>query len=376
MALLLSLPVLFWLWPREPHAIVHTLKDYISFLCLLGALFSISGGISVTGDLEGTPKINSIFLALGAVLANIIGTTGASMVLIRAFLKTNSERKNTAHLPVFFIFVVSNCGGLLTPLGDPPLFLGYLQGVPFFWTLKLFPVWGFVVGSLLTIFYFWDRRAYRRESRQAIRKDKSEIQPLRIQGAMSLLFLVGVMIAVFVEAPWREALMILMVALSFIFGSKGARRHNQFSWGPILEVAILFAGIFMTMIPSLMILKERGASLGIVHPWQFFWLSGLLSSFLDNAPTYLTFLSLGQGLGQGLGCSADVVGVPTIFLKAISAGAVLMGANSYIGNGPNFMVKAIADHAGFKTPTFFGYIAYSTLILLPIFFCVTLIFFL
>ncbi len=370
-ALALSIPVLTWLAPHHPEAIHHTASEYVSFICLLGSLFVISGGIAVTGDLKGTPGVNTFFLALGAVLANVIGTTGASMVLIRPFLRTNSERENTSHLPVFFIFVVSNCGGLLTPLGDPPLFLGYLRGVPFFWTLKLLPIWGFIVASLLLIFFWWDRGAYERESASTVQLDTEKVEPLRLVGKRNLLFLAGVLLSVFLPSPWRELTMVGMTALALAFGNKDSRTINEFHWGPIKEVAILFAGIFVTMVPALMLLEERGAQFGVREPWHFFWLAGGLSSFLDNAPTYLTFLSLGQGLHL----PADLVGVPTKILEAISAGAVCMGANSYIGNGPNFMVKAIADHAGFKTPSFFGYMGYAMRVLIPLFLIITLVFF-
>ncbi len=368
---LLSLPVIAVLLSHEPVAILHTLQEYFSFICLLGSLFVISGGIAVRGDLEATPRVNIIFLAIGAVLANFIGTTGASMVLIRPFLKTNSERKRVRHLPVFFIFVVSNFGGLLTPLGDPPLFLGYLRGVPFFWTLRLFPIWLIAVSALLTIFYFWDRRCYQQETTKDLKRDKTNIQPIRLEGWKNVLFLCGVLYSVFMPTPWREGIMILMLVCSLVFGPKTARHHNNFQWGPIQEVAILFAGIFITMVPALMILKEKGPTLGIIQPWQFFWLSGSLSSFLDNAPTYVTFLSLAQGLHF----SPEVVGVPIKLLQAISVGSVFMGANTYIGNGPNFMVKAIADHAGYKTPSFFHYMVYSLGILFPIYFLITFLFF-
>ncbi len=370
-AALLSLPVLVWLMPHKPEAIQHTAIEYASFICLLASLFTISGGIAVTGDLEATPRVNTVFLAIGAVLANVIGTTGASMVLIRSFLKTNSERKVTAHLPVFFIFVVSNCGGLLTPLGDPPLFLGYLRGVPFTWTFKLFPIWMFMIAALLIIFYLWDKRAYEDEVVASLALDRESQEPIRIKGWINILFLAGVVGSVFVPTPYREMVMIGMALLSMAFGPKAARTFNEFKWGPIIEVAILFAGIFVTMVPALMILEERAAAFGVREPWHFFWLTGGLSSFLDNAPTYLTFLSLAQGLHL----PANIVGVPTKILEAISVGAVLMGANTYIGNGPNFMVKAIADHAGFKTPSFFGYMGYSLRILIPLFVVVTLIFF-
>lgn len=370
-AVLLSIPVLFWLIQHEPAAIGHTLTEYASFVCLLGSLFVISGGIAITGDLEGTPKANTILLAIGAVLANFIGTTGASMVLIRPYLKTNSERKVTAHLPVFFIFVVSNCGGLLTPLGDPPLFLGYLRGVPFFWTLKLFPVWLVTIALLLAIFLVWDSWAHRHETKKALAADRAHVRPIRLMGWRNVLFLGGVLYGVFLPTPWRELLMIHMAVLSILIGSKTARHYNRFTWGPIIEVAVLFAGIFVTMVPALMILEQQAPAFGVREPWQFFWLTGILSSFLDNAPTYLTFFSLGQGLRL----PADIVGLPTKILEAISVGAVLMGANSYIGNGPNFMVKAIADHSGFKTPSFFGFMGYAVMVLTPIYAVVHLIFF-
>ncbi len=368
---LLSLPILILLMRQNPAEIFHTLKEYFSFLCLLGSLFVISGGIAVHGDLKATPRVNTVFLALGACLANFIGTTGASMVLIRPFLRTNSERKITQHLPVFFIFVVSNCGGLLTPLGDPPLFLGYLRGVPFFWTLRLFPIWALMIGMLLLIFYLWDSKAYHREAKKDLIADTAQVQPIRLEGWSNLLFLGGVLYSVFLSTPWRELLMIHMAILSIFFGSKTARRHNRFAWGPLLEVAILFAGIFITMVPALTLLREHGAEFGIHEPWHFFWGSGLLSSFLDNAPTYLTFLSLAQGLGG----HAEIVGVSARLLMAISAGAVMMGANSYIGNGPNFMVKAIADHTGFKTPSFFGYMFYALVVLFPLYGVVHFLFF-
>ncbi len=368
---LISLPILILLREKDPLAIVHTLEEYASFICLLGSLFVISGGIFLAGDIQATPRVNATFLAVGAVLANLIGTTGASMVLIRGFLRTNSERKRVGHLPIFFIFIVSNCGGLLTPLGDPPLFLGYLRGVPFFWTMKLFPIWLVMVGILLITFYVWDHRAYRHETRKDLVKDRAQIQPLRLEGSVNFFFMAGVVGAVFLPTPWRELTMIGMAALSLLLGPKQPRHYNRFTWGPILEVMILFAGIFITMVPALILLKQNGAKFGIHEPWQFFWLTGALSGFLDNAPTYLTFLSLAQGLGL----PADVVGIPHRFLEAISVGAVFMGANTYIGNGPNFMVKAIADHAGFKTPSFFGYMLRAGMFLFPLYLIIHLIFF-
>jgi Na+/H+ antiporter NhaD/arsenite permease-like protein len=370
-SLFLSIPIAILLGLHAPQEILHTVKEYFSFICLLGSLFVVSGGISVTGDLRATPKVNTLFLAMGAVLANLIGTTGASMVLIRAFLKTNSERHHSKHLPVFFIFVVANCGGLLTPLGDPPLFLGYLRGVPFFWTLKLFPVWLFMIGSLLTIFYVWDSLAYKKELKKDLKEDRTHIEPLRLNGLINLVFLCGIIGAAFLPTPWRECVMIGLALLSLGTSPQRARQENHFTWRPILEVAILFAGIFITMVPALTLLKQHGPAFGINQPWHFFWLTGSLSSFLDNAPTYLTFLSLAQGLNL----SPEVVGVSSSILKAISVGAVFMGANTYIGNGPNFMVKAIADQARMKTPSFFGYMLYAVCILVPLYCLVQLIFF-
>lgn len=367
---LISLPILVWLLWYDSHALLHSLREYFSFIVLLGALYVISGGIALTGDLQATPKVNTAFLSVGCVLASFIGTTGASMVLIRPFLRTNSERAHTSHLTFFFIFLVSNCGGLLTPLGDPPLFLGYLRGVPFFWTFKLFFPWLIMNGLLLFIFYLWDRWAYRSESQAVLKKDIAQIEPLRLDGWKNFLFFGGVLCGVFLPSPWREALMVLMSLLSLWVGSKTARRENRFTWHPIVEVAILFAGIFVTMVPALILLKQHASVFGLTKPWQFFWLTGLLSSFLDNAPTYVTFLSLAQGLGL----PGEVVGIPENILMAISLGAVFMGANTYIGNGPNFMVKAIADHSGLKTPSFFRYLGYAILILFPLYGIIHLIF--
>ncbi|MBI4211529.1 MAG: sodium:proton antiporter [Deltaproteobacteria bacterium] len=368
----LATPVLAWLMFHEPSALMHSLEEYLSFIILLGSLFTISGGIAITGDLQGTPRINTLFLAIGAVLANLIGTTGASMVLIRAFVKTNSERRQIQHLPVFFIFIVANCGGLLTPLGDPPLFLGFLRGVPFFWTLKLFPMWLAMNGALLVIFYFWDLWAYRHETKQALRLDVQQIKALRYFGLHNLAFLAGVIGAVFFPTPWREILMLLMAFVSFrSTRSKRAQKINHFTWHPIAEVAILFFGIFVTMIPALQLLKAHAPALGLHEPWHFFWSTGLLSGFLDNAPTYLTFLSVAQGLRF----SGEIVGIPQLLLVAISLGAVFMGALTYIGNGPNFMIKAICEHAKFPTPSFVKYMGYSVGILIPLFLGLTWLFF-
>lgn len=347
----------------NPQAVLHELHEYVAFIVLLASLFIVSGSIVLRGDIEASPKNNVIFLACGSVLANVIGTTGASMVLIRPFLRTNQERKQTGHLPIFFIFLVSNIGGMLTPIGDPPLFLGFLRGVPFFWTLRLFPIWLFSITIVLTVFYFWDTRAYHRESLDDIERDFIEQAPLQLAGKINLVFLVGIVLGVFLPSPFRELDMGLMAVLSLRFAPPALRAENRFSYHPILEVAILFAGIFFAMIPALELLHLHGRELGMTQPWQFFWGTGLLSTFLDNAPTYLSFLSLAQSLDL----PKEVVHISHQMLMAISVGAVMMGANSYIGNGPNFMVKAIADEAGLKTPHFFQYIGIALLILGPIY---------
>ena len=345
---LLSVPILAYLFLREPMSVVHSMREYVSFIALLGSLFIVSGGIHLEGDLKATPATNTGLLALGGILANILGTTGASMLLIRTVLKTNSQRDHVPYLPFFFILIVSNCGGLLTPLGDPPLFLGYLRGVPFTWTLRLWPVWLVAMGWLLGLYYFIDKRAYAKETPSHLQKDAAEVVPLKLIGWRNVALLFGIVLSVLIPTPYREISMVVIALASLAFGEKNARLSNDFAFGPIIEVAILFAGIFITMIPALQLLEHHGAAIGLTHPWHYFLASGSLSSVLDNAPTYLTFLSAAQGLNL----HNDVVGVPTAFLAAISAGSVLMGANTYIGNGPNFMVKAIADSAGYRTASF------------------------
>ena len=294
------------------------------------------------------------------------------MLLIRALLQTNRERQQVRHTVIFFIFLVSNIGGMLTPLGDPPLFLGYLQGVPFAWTFRLWPQWLFMSAVLLVIYYAWDTRVYARETPTARRRDRAQIEPLRVRGALNAVGLGVVVLAVaFLHAPWRELAIVTVAALSMWLTPAAIRRANAFTSYPIVEVAVLFAGIFLTMIPALDVLRARGAELGVREPAQFFWATGALSSFLDNAPTYLTFLALAQGLGL----ANEVVGVPHAILVAISVGAVAMGANTYIGNAPNFMVKAIAEEAKVSMPSFFGYMVYSGVILIPVFVATTVLFF-
>jgi Na+/H+ antiporter NhaD/arsenite permease-like protein len=370
-AFLWSLPIAVFFLFHAPHELVLSLKDYASFLLLLTALFIISGGIVLKGDLKATPEVNALFLLVGAVLANFVGTTGASMLLIRPLLQTNSERKHTVHIPIFFIFLVSNIGGCLTPLGDPPLFMGLIKGVPFFWTLRLFPLWAVTVAGVLLVFYLVDGYQYRKEECRDLIRDRRRVVPLHLTGTINFLWIAGVVVAIFLPFPYREGTLALMAILSLLTTQRQCRTDNKFTYNPILEVAILFAGIFVTMIPALLILNARGAELGITKPWHFFWATGSLSSFLDNTPTYLAFFSMAQGLGL----NGAMMGIPSAFLKAISAGAVFMGANSYIGNGPNFMVKVIAEEYKLKMPSFFGYMAYSCAILIPIFVGVTLVFF-
>ena len=371
-ASVLGAPILVLYIAREPSALLHMVTEYVSFIILLAGLYVISGGIMLRGDLVATPLTNAGFLAVGSVLASFIGTTGASMLLIRPLLQTNSERRHVTHTVIFFVFLVSNIGGMLTPLGDPPLFLGYLQGVPFTWTFRLWPPWLLMVLALLVVYVVWDTRQYAREPLAALARDRRRVEPLRVRGAVNVIWLVGMVFAVaFLRAPVREVVIVGLAAVSLWFTPSEIRRANGFTTYPIVEVAVLFFGIFLTMIPALELLHLRGAELGVRQPWQFFWATGALSSFLDNAPTYLTFLALGQGLRL----ADEVVGVPQAILAAISVGAVAMGANTYIGNAPNFMVKAIAEEAGVKMPTFVGYMLYSVTILLPLFLLVTLIFF-
>jgi Na+/H+ antiporter NhaD/arsenite permease-like protein len=373
----LSLPVIILFYHYgDLLPVLHEIEEYFSFIILLASLYIISGGIFLSGDIEATPRNNTIFLALGGIIANIFGTTGASMLLIRPFLRTNSERRLVAHIPIFFIFIVSNIGGLLTPIGDPPLFMGYLRGVPFFWTLRLFPHWLFMMTIVLIVFYLMDLYFWKRESPKAIRRDEEMIQPLALHGKINILFIFGVIFSViFLATPFREGMMIGLSILSLVFTPQGVHRRNEFHYAPIIEVAILFAGIFITMVPALLILEARGAEFGVRLPWHFFWTTGGLSSFLDNTPTYLAFLSLAEGSAHTTGLPQEIIGIPIKYLEAISVGAVFMGANTYIGNGPNFMVKVICEHHKVKMPSFFGYMLWSCGILVPLFVIITFIFF-
>jgi Na+/H+ antiporter NhaD/arsenite permease-like protein len=374
------------------HAII---ADYIPFIVLLFSLYTISGGIRLTGDIPAHPLTNTAFLFVGALLASFVGTTGASMLLIRPLLQINSERRRVKHTVIFFIFLVSNIGGSLLPVGDPPLFLGYLRGVPFLWTLHLLPQWGVALGLLLLVYFLFDTWAYRRELPADIQRDETRRYALKLSGKWNFLLLGGVVLAVGLLVPgrplpfthWvlpnlylREIAQLVLAGLSLRLTPRRIHAENYFNFIAIGEVACLFIGIFVTMQVPIEILKLKGETLGVTTPLQLFWASGMLSSFLDNAPTYAVFFELAGSLHLPnvavLGHVATATGqIPILDLTAISCGAVFMGANSYIGNGPNFLVKSIAESRGINMPSFFGYMVYSGLILIPIFMVISLIFF-
>jgi Na+/H+ antiporter NhaD/arsenite permease-like protein len=352
----------------------------------------ISGGIRLTGDLVAAPHTNLIFIAIGTLLASFIGTTGASLLLIRPLLQTNRERQYKVHTVIFFIFLVANIGGSLLPIGDPPLFLGYLAGVPFFWTLAMWQLWLPTSLFLLTIYYFVDRIYYAQELPYRRRLDEMMREPLRLRGLRNFIWLLGVVASVIFmhersPVPFfrflycRELSMLLMVGLALLTSPRQNWKDNEFTMGPITEVAALFFGIFITMTPALVLLKAKGSALGVDTQVEYFWGTGVLSSFLDNAPTYLVFFKTAAGsVTAGALEPVNLIGteidkVPHHILLAISAGAVFMGANTYIGNGPNFMVRAVAEEAGIRMPSFFGYMLWSGLILIPTFILVSLVFF-
>ena len=399
--------------PTIQSSVHVVLLDYLPFIILLTGLFTITGGIYIKGDFRGTPMTNAMFLLVGTIIASWVGTTGASMLMIQPMLRANKPRKRKAHIFVFFIFMVSNMGGSLTPLGDPPLFLGFLKGVDFFWTMHLLPETSFMAGTLLVIFFVIDTIMYRKDPMPpmdpAVPREK-----FGIQGAVNMLFMLGIVGAIIGSAALgkegaalsgeialgnlvklpiaglcRDALVLLMAALSIFATAKAIRAANNFSWHPIMEVAKIFAGIFICMVPALAILGAgtHGQLAFIVNavqaPWHYFWAAGSLSSFLDNAPTYLVFFQTAQATPMAefaaRGLSADpvshLVDMPHTILAAISCGAVFMGANSYIGNAPNFMVKAIAEQNDVKMPSFLGYMVWSVLILIPLFIVLTFLFF-
>ena len=408
-ALAFAVPFLVAYGNQALHDILHIyIVDYIPFIILLWSLFTVSGGILVRGSFTGTPWFNALFLAVGTIIASWIGTTGAAMLLIRPVLRANARRRYRAHTVVFFIFLVANIGGSLTPLGDPPLFLGFLHGVPFFWTFQLLPQTLLVAAVVLAVYLALDLFLYRREPAEARQAAAGEQEKLKIEGLHNLLFLAGIVGGVLLSGLWhvgevnifgihqqvenlvRDAILIGMGLASLYTTTRQTRQGNEFSWGPIREVAYLFAGIFMTIIPALAILKagEQGAMASLIRaadkPAHYFWMAGGLSSFLDNAPTYLTFLS--TALGRLIPAElkhlperaqiAELIAQNAVYLKAVSLGAVYMGANTYIGNAPNFMVKSIAEESGVEMPSFFGYmVMYSLPVLIPTFVVVTLVFF-
>ena len=376
------------------HKLVHQMVfDYIPFILLLTALFVVTGGIHVKGDIQATPKVNTLILAIGFVLASLMGTTGAAMLLIRPLLATNSQRKYTTHTVLFFIALVANTGGLLTPLGDPPLFLLYLRGAEFTWFLSLLPIWAFVGISLLAIYYLLDTYYYtKHEALEHLMHDAREQEPIRIDGNINFLWLAGVVASVmFINSGYipamgeehapiyikllREIVLVAIIFLSLYTTKKQVRQDNHYSWAPIIEVAVLFVGIFATMTPALIYLNANAADLGLTKPWQFYYSAGTLSSFLDNAPTAVAFHSVATGLPMAEGVPM-VAGVQEVLLKAIATASVFFGAMTYIGNGPNFMVKVIAEESGLRMPSFFGYMfKFSLVVLLPLYIIVQLIFF-
>jgi Na+/H+ antiporter NhaD/arsenite permease-like protein len=401
-ALCLAIPFLFMYGGEALLEIVHIyLADYVPFIILLWALYTVAGGILVTGSFAGSPVVNTVMLVIGTAIASWVGTTGAAMLMIRPFLRANAWRKKRTYQVVFFIFLVCNIGGSLTPLGDPPLFLGFLHGVPFFWTLHLLEPMLFVSVILLVLFFILDTIYYRKEEGSPPTAEGG----IKIEGLHNLLFLGGIVGAVLmsglvhlgevkvvgVHRPvadlLRDAALILMGLLSLWTTRKVIRERNEFTWFPILEVAYLFAGIFVTMIPVLDILKAGSEGHlaflieAVKRPAHYFWITGMLSSFLDNAPTYLVFLNTALGnFSPGVAEREAIhalIANNMIYLEAIAAGAVFMGANSYIGNAPNFMVRSIAEETGVEMPSFFGYIfKYSLVILVPAFLVVTWVFFL
>lgn len=398
-ALALAIPTAIYL---INEGLIHNLEhqimyDYVPFIILLASLFVITGGIHLSGDIKAKPIINTLFIGIGYFLASIMGTTGAAMLLIRPVISTNQQRSHKAHTILFFIAAVANCGGLLTPLGDPPLFLLFLRGAPFTWFLHLLPEWAFVGAILLIVYYLVDSYYYKKEDWVNLSADTREIEPIRITGKINFLFLLGVILSVaFVndgfipamksnpeigyEAPmWlkflREIILLLLISLSLYSTQKKVREQNKFSWRPIIEVAVVFLGIFITMVPTMLYLAKNAASFGFSEPWQFYYAAGSLSSFLDNAPTAVAFHGVAVGLVNGGQAIAEIAGIPEILLKAIAMGSVFFGAMTYIGNGPNFMVKAIAEESGIKMPSFFGYMfKFSLIVLLPIYILVQLLF--
>lgn len=388
---LLGVPVAVWLCMHGlSHELEHQmLYDYVPFILLLMALYVTTGGICIQGDLRATPRINCTILAIGYLFASFMGTTGAAMLLIRLLLQTNSQRKYTTHTVLFFIAMVANCGGILTPLGDPPLFLLFQKGTPFGWFMGMTPEW-LVTGLLmLVVYYSLDSKFYKKESEERIQADKEEVERVTYTGLINLIWLACVVLStLFInktyipamgdpDAPFylkllREWAFVLIIILSLVTTKKKVRKDNNYNWAPILEVACVFCGIFATMIPALMYLKQN--PLPITEPWQFVYCTGFLSAFLDNAPTAMVFHTTATTLADP-GAANLVAGVAEPLLRAISMGAVFFGSLTYIGNGPNFMVKSMAEQSGVRMPSFFTYMfKFSLIICLPIYILVQLIF--
>ena len=355
--------------------IADGLAEYVAFIALISALYVTAGGIHISGHPRGTPLVNASFLGVGAVAASLIGTTGASMLLIRPLLDANMERRLKTHIVVFFILIVSNCGGLLTPLGDPPLYLGYLNGVPFSFPLRLWPAWLLAVAMLLTAFVLWDQRMHARETPAALARDELHATGIRVDGKLNILVALGIIVtsAGGVPHPWREVVFAALIGLSLAVTPTRVREANTFHYGPIKEVAILFLGIFITMVPAIEALKGIAPTLPVNTSIGLFFMSGGLSSVLDNAPTYLIFASLAaERAGLGTDLAALCRYAPEL-LAAVSIGSVFMGANTYIGNGPNLLVKAVAESAGearVAMPNFLAYAALAISILTPVYLAV------
>ncbi len=391
-----------WLVPGGAHDVWHSFKEYLSFIVLVGSLYVISGGISIRIEGEATPKKNVVFLLMGALLANLIGTTGASMVLIRPWMRMNKFRLSAHHI-VFFIFVVSNVGGALTPIGDPPLYIGYLRGIDFFWVFEHASLpWAFVVAALLGVFYLLDVRSFRKAgTRGRLAEHSAERMTFSASGMKNIVYLMVVVCAVFLPGQVspsmreiietyfiREIVMVVAAVASFFKTHPKIHEENNFSFEPIREVGFLFFGIFLTMVPALAYLTSHGAEIGaaLTHPAQYFFAAGSLSGFLDNTPTYANFFDLIRGLAENDPASAGTANIVAwmtdssnhaynLLVVAISLGSVFFGALTYIGNGPNFMVKSIAEAEKVKMPSFFGYmLRYGLPILVPVLCLCALIF--
>ncbi|NLY87548.1 MAG: sodium:proton antiporter [Clostridiales bacterium] len=382
------------------------ISDYLVFIVLLFGLYCVAGNITFEGDLAGSPRVNVVLLIIGTFLASIVGTTGASMLMVRPIIKMNSWRRNRSHIMIFFIFLISNMGGSLTPIGDPPLLIGFMQGVPFTWSLKILPVLLFNMIIVLSMFYMIDTKRYRRDIAQGFAPDISSPKTMIKFGGLHNIIFIGMIVGavissgmmpdmpmfqnsngevlgiklfadVYLTLPQIIEIAVILIAakLSFVTTDKELRRKNNMTWNAIQEVALLFIGIFITMQPALMLLKQIGPDLGLTQSAQMFWAAGSLSSFLDNTPTYLVFMTTAGSMGFSEGMSTALGVIPEQMLMAISCGSVFMGAITYIGNAPNFMVKTLSSENGINMPSFFGYMKWSIVCLVPVFVLDTIFFF-